>query len=324
LYCTLLLAGGVFLLGGQSSARADQPAACGTDEALSSCLSPKPEWLFPERTNRMSRYEAASVRYFLTMKSDQGSDARIATDSTLRVRDFERPLERGEWNPINKWFRSTTLHPQYSPLVVRFEWPPWLLTTGYGDAAMRATDEALRAYQTDYRTIDCRFFPEQPFGRCRVVFLYGRDNPSTTQDERTDCPIYEEFTFNDAGQITFIEAWTDHPDYLPMAGDDPWAEDDDVMRLSTRIPGLGNAQGRIAPSSRTIREAAAAFDAEFTAPFWSTTAHRVGPFKSMVEDITGRVGGTVTVPGVSIWPNWLARTLAHGNALKGCHPPALR
>jgi hypothetical protein len=269
----------------------------------------------------MTRYEAASVRYFLTMKSDQAGDALIATGSTLRVRDFERPLDRGEWNPINKWFRSTTLHPQYSPLVVRFEWPPWLLTTGYGDATMRDVDEALRAYQTDYRSIDCRFFPEQPFGRCHVVFLYGRDDPSTGRDERTDCPIYEEFTFNDAGQITFIEAWSDDPGYLPMTDDDLWAEDDDVTRLSTRVPGLGNAGGRIEPRSQAMREAASAFDAGFDAPFWSKTAHRTGPFTSMVDDISGRVGGAVAVPGASFWPNWLARTLAHGNALNGCHPP---
>ena len=40
-------------------------------------------------------------------------------------------------------------------------------------------------------------FDTQPFGRCHVVFLYGEDDPDTPEDDRIECPIYEEFTFND-------------------------------------------------------------------------------------------------------------------------------
>ncbi len=95
-------------------------------------------------------------------------------------------------------------------------------------------------------TRDCRFFPTQPFARCYVVFEY----------EGGLCPIYEEFTFNDQGQTTFIEAWSDLPGFLPMDPDeDPWAERTDINRLSTRVPGLGNAEGLIDIESVWMREA---------------------------------------------------------------------
>ena len=182
---------------------------CGREEALSTCLSPQDAFLEPEADNGESRYAAASVRYFLSMKSNQDNDAPIATLSDQLFEDYLRPLEGGEWNPINKWFRKKTIHPRYAPRVVRYEFPPWLLTTGYGVQTMRNVDELLRLYSTDYKSIDCRGFDTQPFGRCHVVFLYGKDDPNTPEDDRTECPIYEEFTFNDEGQITFIEAWTD-------------------------------------------------------------------------------------------------------------------
>ncbi len=126
--------------------------------------------------------------------------------------------------------------PNYSELVARWEWPPWLLLTGYGRDVMISTAEGLR--EVDPSTVperDCRFFEVQPFARCRVVFEY----------EEGPCPIYEEFVFNDAGEMTFIEAWSDLPGMLPTGDDDPWAEAPDAGRLSTRVPGLGNAEGRI-------------------------------------------------------------------------------
>lgn len=130
--------------------------------------------------------------------------------------------------------------PTYAALVARWEWPPWLLLTGYGRDLTLAVDEAVLAAfpGTTVPVRDCRAFDEQPFGRCRVSIDY----------EGQPCPIYEEFTFNDAGEVTFVEAWSDQPTLLPMDSEaDPWAEGAAVSRLSTRIPGLGTATGRIDP-----------------------------------------------------------------------------
>ena len=69
-------------------------------------------------------------------------------------------------------------------------------------------DVLLKLYPTEVIDRDCRFFEVQPFTRCRVVFNYKRKN--------TFVPIYEEFTFNDRGEISFIEAWTDQDKLLPM------------------------------------------------------------------------------------------------------------
>ena len=126
--------------------------------------------------------------------------------------------------------------PEYSELVARWEWPPWLLLTGFGKETLESTAVILREY--DPSTVpkrDCRAFDVQPFGRCYIEFDYGGRS----------CPIYEEFTFNDEGKMTFIEAWSDLPGMLPMDDEDIWAEDPAVNRLSTRIPGLGNSEGLI-------------------------------------------------------------------------------
>jgi len=139
--------------------------------------------------------------------------------------------------------------PTYAELVARWEWPPWLLLTGYGRDLTLAVDEVVLAAfpGTTVPVRDCRVFGEQPFARCRVSLDYDGQG----------CPIYEEFTFNDAGEITFVEAWSDQPGMLPMDGDaDPWAEGADVGRLSTRIPGLGTADGRIDPEGEPMRTAA--------------------------------------------------------------------
>ena len=139
--------------------------------------------------------------------------------------------------------------PTYHPLVARWEWPPWLLLTGYGADDMTATADALRVL--DPSTVperDCRFFEVQPFARCRIVFEY---------DDGL-CPIYEEFVFNDAGETTFIEAWSDLPGWLPHTDpDDPWAERHDIGRLSTRVPGLGNATGTLDLDGDAMAAAAA-------------------------------------------------------------------
>ncbi len=138
--------------------------------------------------------------------------------------------------------------PTYSELVVRWEWPPWLYLTGYGQEQMEALDEAVKVLTpATIPTRDCRFFDVQPFARCRVSFEYAEGG----------CPIYEEFTFNDQGEITFIEAWSDLPGLLPMADPtDLWAEGPDVHRMSTKLPGLGNETGLIDPESSVMRRAA--------------------------------------------------------------------
>jgi hypothetical protein len=137
--------------------------------------------------------------------------------------------------------------PNYSELVARWEWPPWLKLTGLGDRAMVVIDLLLRLYPTTIPEHDCEAFPVQPFGRCHVVFHY--------QD--TPCAIYEEFTFNDQGQMTFIEAWSDIPGLLPTTDpNDYWAEGAGVHRLSTKIPGLGGADGLINLDSACMQQAA--------------------------------------------------------------------
>lgn len=141
---------------------------------------------------------------------------------------------------------SIKVKPHYSKRVVRWEWHPWLLLTGYGKRNLIITDILLKLNPTKYDTIDCQYFARQPFCRCHVVFDYGGKK----------IPIYEEFTFNDQGEITFIEAWSDFPSLLPMDKEDYWAEGDNVERLSTRVPGLGNKTGLINPSAIWTLEAA--------------------------------------------------------------------
>ena len=144
--------------------------------------------------------------------------------------------------------------PNYSELVARWEWPPWLKLTAYTRDNILATDAMLRLYPSVVPERDCRFFEQQPFARCKVVFYYDDES-----HEGRGCPIYEEFVFNDAGEMTWIEAWSDLDGMRPMDADaDPWAEAEDVPRLSSRIPGLGNPDGRIDLNGPAMNEAASA------------------------------------------------------------------
>ena len=126
--------------------------------------------------------------------------------------------------------------PNYHDQVARWEWPPWLLLTGYTRDEMNTTADVLR--RLDPSTVpvrDCRFFEKQPFARCYVVFEY----------EEQPCPIYEEFIFNAEGEMTWIEAWSDQPSLLPQMMEDMWGEDPDYPRLGGRVIGLGQPQGEI-------------------------------------------------------------------------------
>ncbi|MDX2001744.1 MAG: hypothetical protein SFW35_04905 [Chitinophagales bacterium] len=164
-------------------------------------------------------YVEQGVKYFLTMQSDV----------PLRV------------------------VPRYSRRVIRWEWPPWLLLTGYTRKNLYATDAVLKLTPTSYDAMDCRYFDQQPFCRCHVVFNYSGQQ----------CPIYEEFTFNDQGEITFIEAWSDYESLLPMGpgADSTWSAADywaqnGAKRLSTKLPGLGSKHGRIKPNAGFMKRAA--------------------------------------------------------------------
>lgn len=156
--------------------------------------------------------------------------------------------------------------PDYSELVARWEWPPWLLLTGFGRQDMIDISNGLRAIDPSTVPVrDCRFFEEQPFARCFVEFEY-EDGP---------CPIYEEFVFDAEGRMSFIEAWSDLPEYLPQSDEDRWADAADYPRLSTRVPGLGSSTGVLLFEGETV-EAFVAADAELldlqarTEDFWPT------------------------------------------------------
>lgn len=147
--------------------------------------------------------------------------------------------------------------PTYAENVMRWEWPPWLKLTGYTREQMEGTDKLVKTGApavVSHR--DCRAFAVQPFARCRVSFDY--DN----QGGGKPCWIYEEFTFNDQGEMTFVEAWSDLPGLRATedAGD-PWAEGKGVHRLSTRVPGLGTPTGHVTPTDAAL-VAAAALDPE--------------------------------------------------------------
>ncbi len=167
--------------------------------------------------------------------------------------------------------------PTYSTLVARWELPPWLWLTGYERENMKVTTDAAVALDpSTVPTRDCRAFTVQPFARCYVSFEY----------EEGSCPIYEEFVFNDQGEMTFIEAWSDQARFLPMADpSDRWAEGPDVHRLSTKVPGLGNETGLIDLDSEAMQEAAAADPeiADFVRrakdfwPSWLEASSEAGP-----------------------------------------------
>ena len=142
--------------------------------------------------------------------------------------------------------------PNYAEWVVRWEWPPWLLLTAFGAEHIEQTDLLLRAYPSTIPERDCRFFEQQPFARCKVVFYYEDE-----EHEGRGCPIYEEFAFNDAGEMTVVEAWSDVDGLRPFEASDPWAEGEGIERISTRIPGLGTAEGQLDINGELYNSAAA-------------------------------------------------------------------
>jgi len=158
--------------------------------------------------------------------------------------------------------------PPYSERVARWEWPPWLKLTAYTKENIEATDTLLTLYPSIVPERTCQAFDTQPFGRCYVVFYYDAHKGQ-------GCPIYEEFSFNDAGEITWIEAWSDVDGLRPTSDDDPWGEQGDIGRLATRIPGLGNPEGLIDLESSWMQDAAQAdadvADFVYRASDWQAT-----------------------------------------------------
>jgi hypothetical protein len=140
--------------------------------------------------------------------------------------------------------------PPYSEFVARWEWPPWLKLTAYTRENIELTDTLLQLYPSTVPERECLAFDAHPFARCYVVFYYD-------EHDGLGCPIYEEFTFNDDGEITFIEAWSDVDGLRPTSESDRWGESDDIGRLSSRIPGLGNATGEIDLDGESMSAAAA-------------------------------------------------------------------
>lgn len=158
--------------------------------------------------------------------------------------------------------------PPYGETVARWEWPPWLKLTAYTRENIELTDSFLQLYPSIVEERDCRAFDTQPFGRCTVVFYYD-------DHEGQGCPIYEEFFFNDAGEITWIEAWSDLDGLRPTTAEDPWGEHSDIGRLGSRIPGLGTPSGTIVLDSPEMDAARAADpdvdDFVYRAEDWYTT-----------------------------------------------------
>lgn len=131
--------------------------------------------------------------------------------------------------------------PNYSKKICRWEWPSSVFLTGYGCKTVHSIDTILRTYPCLCIEREHRFFKQQPFARSIVTFHYGNDAKTKMKPTR----MYFEFTFNDQGQITFIESWLARQgEQLPLFRNDGWPTGE-FYRISTLIPGLGNRQGNI-------------------------------------------------------------------------------
>ncbi|MEL6348665.1 MAG: hypothetical protein AAFV53_36510 [Myxococcota bacterium] len=204
-------------------------------------------------------------------RSPEPDDDRSATASVLKPRfadDYYREQSDLYFDTLVSK-APIRQHPKYAHGVVRWEWPPWLLLTGKGRDNMLAIDVLLKAYPTWCVDRKYRVYDTQPFGRAQVTFHYGHPDARPV-------PIYEEFTFNDAGEQTFIEAWSlDDPSLGPRDADG-WPTGP-ITRMGLRIPGLGSRTSAIdMPALRA--EAAhdpdlAVFLKCYTHPFFEWTDH---------------------------------------------------
>ena len=143
---------------------------------------------------------------------------------------------------------SNFLKPEYSKFMVRWEWEPWLLLTGKNDG-----------WKEEWELIDSTLPLSLPSVISNRVYRFSTVNPYIRsiidikyEGSARTLRIYEEFTFNDHGQMTFIEAWTfDDPKVAPEFNVlekesfiDPstnrfWPDETKMYRMSTLLPGLG-------------------------------------------------------------------------------------
>ena len=175
--------------------------------------------------------------YSISVFADYSTNSFPTKDKTFYATESNRYFDTLDT------YASRESKPKYSSHVIRWEWYPWLFLTGHRRWSLKL-DRLLLLYPTKVINRECRGFDVQPFGRCHVTFHYIKG------DHFVD--IYEEFTFNDDGEITFIEAWTDEPGFGPTSPGDYWAEDSSVKRISTKVPGLGSLDGKY--DRKKIRE----------------------------------------------------------------------
>lgn len=150
------------------------------------------------------------------------------------------------FNSLESNFRF--FKPSYSKLVTRWEWSSSSHLTGYGRNTIHAVDSFMRNYPCIYMEREHRFFMQQPFARSMVTCYFGND----IQAKAHPIKFYYEFTFNDVGEITFIECWLARQgDQLPSFRHDGWPTGD-IYRLSSILPGLGNQYGIVDMNSAVM------------------------------------------------------------------------
>jgi len=109
------------------------------------------------------------------------------------------------------------ISPNYADKCVRYEWPPWSRITGIGALKMNVLDKIYRTiYPCVIKNRTFQTYDINPFVRSKVTF-HEMNAPYKTYD------IYEEFSFNEKGEIIFIEAWSPK-------------QNGEYNRLSTKIP----------------------------------------------------------------------------------------
>jgi len=211
-------------------------AKCGTSEALATCLKP---------TKSKEYYKAQAELYFDFLDNENPKYSSTPNGVTAGLDGV------GKWFGKGGWLGNETVQadgvrerymenpPNYATNAIRFEWPPWLLVTGSGSATMLAADSSMRQatpYASPRKYRKCEGFDTHPFARCSVaLWEWNSHNPLTVGAEygsgMNGCGIWEEFTFNDEGEVTFVEAWSA---VLPKP-----------PRVSSRLPGLGTSSGAL-------------------------------------------------------------------------------
>lgn len=231
----------------------------------------------PEQTNPMEdRYSAENVANggvhpalaFNTLPTSHnvayaGGTMDETDDAPLNCQDPKKANSPCvEYDPLLEWEYVEEAHKYFDGLdselsksasshgmmyttdAIRWEWPPWLLLTGYTGISMSIQDPllhvggaALEMYVQGVprSSRECRLFKINPFVRCLVFMDMHGSQANVDEDEKMHCDIYEEFTYVSSGKISFVEAW---------ANDVRVKSNGLQKRLSTRVPGLGSHDGQ--------------------------------------------------------------------------------